>query len=590
MNKKKIIIIAIVVVLVIALAIGLTMYFMKRAKYVYDIEMVSDIEYNVINVDNRVGVIDRNGNVVIEPNYDVVQIPNPSRPVFVCMSNYNTETQEYETKVLNDRKEQILTGYESVQAIPAETTADGVPFEKTVLKYKKDGKYGLINLDGKEITDAIYNDISAVKYKEGMLLVEQDGKYGVININGVQVIKTEYDNIAVDNYYDVNTKYQKTGFIVCKTEENGYRYGYINYKGDKVLDTEYTEIERISEIEDDNNIYLVAYRDGQAGLLRNKSNILEYEYEEITYNAYNDVFVIQRNGKQGVVDREGNVKIEPLYTNLTFGGIYVNAQEDGTSKIIDLNGNEVTDGYIYKMPTTDGQHSIVYGEDDVYKIIDNSGNIVVDKDYTYIEEINNNRFIVANYNNNGIIDLTGKSLVDLKYSSIFKLDNTELIQANISSTNTISLINQNMEIVATMDEAGVEVKDSYVRLYSETENRYFDYAGNELTAKEVFPNNQLYAKKIDDKWGFVDKDGNLKVQNEYDMVTEFNEYGFAGIKLDGKWGVISQNGEIVQDPTYELDIVSPSFIGKYYRADEWYGSNYYTNASSADEEIDGESE
>ena len=139
MNKKKIIIIAIVVVLVVALAIGLTIYFMKRAKYVYDIEMVSDIKYNVINVDNRVGVIDGSGNVVIEPNYDVVQIPNPSRPVFVCMSNYNTETQEYETKVLNDRKEQILTGYESVQAIPAETTADGVPFEKSVLKYKKDG-------------------------------------------------------------------------------------------------------------------------------------------------------------------------------------------------------------------------------------------------------------------------------------------------------------------------------------------------------------------------------------------------------------------------------------------------------------------
>ena len=74
------------------------------------------------------------------------------------------------------------------------------------------------------------------------------------------------------------------------------------------------------------------------------------------------------------------------------------------------------------------------------------------------------------------------------------------------------------------------------------------------------------------------------------MVTEFNEYGFAGVKKEGKWGVINENGEIVQEPTYELEIVSPKFIGKYYRADEAYGSNYYTNVSKTTKETDGESE
>ncbi len=578
MKKKKIIILVVVLIVVIAIAVTLTMYFRKRAKYVYDIEVVTQREYNTINVDNRYGVIDGNGNVVIEPTYDVIQIPNPSKPVFICMSDYNTETKQYQTKVLNDKKEQIITGYDNVQAIPTETTADGIPFEKTVLKYLKDGKYGLISMDGKEITDPVYDDISAVNYKEGMLLVEQDGKVGVININGMQVIKVEYDSITVDNYYNVDTKYERTGFIVCKRGENGYRYGYIDYQGDIILDAEYTELARVTEMEEDNAIYLIAYKDGQAGLLRNKKIILNHEYENITYNSYNDVFVIQRNGKQGIADRDGNIKIDTKYTNLTFGGVYINVTEEETEKVLDLNGNEMTDGYISKMPTKDGEHSIVYGEDEIYKIIDNSGNIIIDKNYTYIEELDNNYFIVANYNNNGIVDLTGKSLVDLKYSSIFKLDNTGLLQANISSTNTISLINSNMEIVATMDNASIEVKDNYVRLYSETENRYFNYSGNELTAQELFPDNKLYAKKINDKWGFADKDGNLVVQNEYDMVTEFNSYGFAGIKVDGKWGVINENGEIVQEPIYELDNISPTFIGKYYKADEWYGNDYYTDA------------
>lgn len=584
MSKKKLIIlIAVILVIIIAIVIGLTMYFTKRAKYVYDVEQVTQIEYNTIQVNNRYGVIDGDGNVIIEPNYDVIQIPNPSKPVFICMSDYNTETRQYQTKVLNDRKEQIITGYENVQAIPTQTTADGIPFEKTVLKYLRNGKYGLINMEGEEITEPIYDDISAVTYKEGMFLVEQDGKVGVINLNGVQVIDVEYDNITVDNYYDVSTKYQRTGFIVRKTEENGYRYGYIDYQGDIILDTEYTEIERVTEIEDEKNVYLIAYKDGQAGLLRNNKIVLNHEYEDITYNSYNDVFVVQRNGKQGVVDREGNIKLDTKYTNISFGGIYVNVTEDETDKVLDLNGNEITDGYISRMPTKDGAHSIVYGEDEVYKIIDNNGNIVIDKNYTYIEELDNNYFIVASYNNNGIVDLTGKSVIDLRYSSIFKLDNTNLLQANISSTNTISLINSNMQIVATMDEAAIEVKDNYVRLYSETENRYFDYSGNELTAQEVFPNNNLYARKINDTWGFVDKEGNLVVQNEYDMVTEFNEYGFAGIKVDGKWGVINSNGEVVLEPVYELESISPNFIGVYYKAEEWYGNDYYTNEVTSEE-------
>ena len=236
------------------------------------------------------------------------------------------------------------------------------------------------------------------------------------------------------------------------------------------------------------------------------------------------------------------------------------------------------------MPTEDGQHFIVYNEEGIYKIIDNNGNIVVDRSYTNIEEIANNYYIVANNRNNGIIDLTGKSLVELRYNSIVKLDNTELLQANISATSTVSLINKNMQIVVTMDNASIDVEDGYIRLYSETEDKYFDYAGNELSAKDVFPNNTMYAQEENGKWGFVDQNGNTKVAYDYDMVTELNEYGFAGIKKDGKWGVIDENGQVVQEPIYVLDEISPSFIGKYYKVDEWYGNAYYTD--KVDEETE----
>lgn len=578
MNKKKVIVFIVLVLIIIAVAVSLIIYFSERAKYIFDVEYVSNIEYNIIEKDGSYGVIDGDGNIVVEPTYNVIQIPNPSKPLFICMSNYNTETKEYETKVLNEKREQIITGYSNVQAIPTDSTADGVPYENTVLKYKKDGKYGIISTEGEEITEPIYEDISAVTYKEGMLLVKENGKYGVININGKVVIKPEYDNITVDNYYDAETKYQKTGFIVCNINEEGYRYGYVDYRGKKILDTIYTEIERVTEIENEDDIYIIAYKDGQAGLLKNKKVVLNYEYEEIMYYSYNDVFIVQRNAKQGIADRNGNIKIDTKYTNMSFGGIYVNVtDENNESKILDLNGNEVTDGYVAKMPTQDGMHYIVYDEEGIYKIIDNNGNIVIDKQYTNIEEIGNNYYIVANNRNNGIIDLSGKSLVELKYNSIVKIDNTELLQANISETSTVSLINKNMEVVVTMDDANMDIEDGYIRLYSENENKYFDYAGKELKAEEVFPNNNIYASEKDGKWGFVDKNGNTVIENKYDMVTELNEYGFAGIKEDGKWGIVNSEGKIIQEPTYELEEVSPKFIGKYYKLEEWNGNAYYTD-------------
>lgn len=578
MKKKKLfIILAIVVILAVAITFTV-LYFADRAKYVYDIEKVTQIDYNIISKEERYGVIDRQGNILVEPIYDIIQIPNPSKPIFICMSDYNVEKKEYVSKVLNEKGEELYQGYESIQAIPSETTEDSIPFEKTVLKYKKDGKYGLLSIDGKEITKPVYEEISSMTYKEGMLVVKQGENLGVININGKTVIDINYATITSDNYYNNQTKYKTTGFIVSQKKDDGYKYGYINYKGRKVLDTIYTEIERVTEIQEDKNVYLVAIKDGQVGLLKNSKQILNHEYEDISYNLYNDVFIIQRNAKQGITDKEGNTKIPTEYDNILFGGIYINAKKGEEIYVLDLNGNKIENtDIVSKVPTKDGQNYIVSDKNEIYKVVNKDGNIIIDKNYSYIEEIKDNFFIVANGNKNGIIDLSGKALVDLKYSSIFKLEGTDLLQANISATNTISLISKDMQVIATMDNAAVKVENGYVVLYSNTENKYFDYSGKTLTNKEVYPNNLLYAKLINEKWGFVDKNGNLKVQNEYDMVTEFNEYGFAGIKKDDKWGVIDSNGEIIQKPIYKINWDNPEFIGKFYKQTEWYGDLYYTD-------------
>ena len=83
-----------------------------------------------------------------------------------------------------------------------------------------------------------------------------------------------------------------------------------------------------------------------------------------------------------------------------------------------------------------------------------------------------------------------------------------------------------MKEIVSMDNAIVkEVKDekAYILLYSDTDFKYLDKKGNILTSQNLFENNSLFAKNINGKWGFVDKDGNLKVQNDYELVTDLNK-------------------------------------------------------------------
>ena len=576
MKKSKWVILSIILILILIVGF-ISIYLWKKSDSSYEIEKVTEIKYNLINENKKYGVIDETGKIVIEPKYDIIQIPNPSKPVFICMHDYNINLQQYETEVFDNKGNKIFTEYDSVQALPTESTWDGIPFEKSVLKCKRNNKYGLITLENKVITEPIYDSIKAINYKEGMLLVEKDKKYGAINIKGKIIIKPEYDQISIDNYYNSETMYKASGFIVKKKNEDSYKYGYINSKGKMLLPPEYTEISRINEIIDDKNVYLLVLKEGQAGVVKNNKVVLDFEYEDISYNLFNNMFIIQRNSKSGIADIKGKVIIQPEYDSIMFGGIYVNAIKDGEVTVLDINGKKLDNNNIYaKLPTTNPNYYITIDKNEIYRIVDKDNNIKIENNYTYIEHIKDDYFIIYKNGKNGIIDLSGKSIADLKYNSIFKISGTEIVQANINSTNNITLLNKEMKIVCNMNNANIEKKENYVVIYSKDDMKYFDYSGNEISYKNLYPNNKLYAKKINGKWGFIDKADKLIIQNEYEMVTEFNNYGFAGIKKDGKWGVVNSEGTIIQEPIYELKWENPSFIGKYYKVQAW-GEQYYSS-------------
>ena len=574
----------ILLAIIVAIAVIVTIVVINELSLQYNIEEIKEYNYFLFTQDSKYGVIDKNGNIIIEPKYIAVQIPNPSKPVFVCISNYNQETKNYETEVLNDNAQKILTNYQNVQAITIDTNTEVSHYEKSVLTYEQNGKYGLITLEGKVITKPIYDEISSINYKEGTFLVKKDGKAGVINMKGKVIIKNDYETITSDNYYNEATKNKTTGFIVSKKTENGFRYGYINYRGRIILKTEYTQLERVNQIPSEKDLYFIAFKDGQAGLMKNKQIILNHEYQEIEYYAVNDIFITTRNGKKGVVTRSGQTILHSEYDNILFGGIYLNAIKGDETFIFDTKGNKIETKNISLTETDSPNYYIAIDKNDIYTVVNANGDIIIDNNYTYIGYLPGNYFIVSKDGKNGIVDHTGKIVLEMKYTSIFRCNDTNLIQTEIADTKTIELYNLKIEQIAKMDNAEITQYEpsalnpnKYIMLASENNFSYYDENGNKLEAKDIFPNNNLLAKNVNGKWVFTDREGNIKLDNNYEMITDFNEYGFAGIKVNGKWGVINQNGEVLQEPTYKLDWYQPSFLGKYYKVRTWQTEARYSS-------------
>lgn len=226
-NKLKTGIIIGILLVVISIVVSIYFYLDYQAKQ-YEVEEVTHFSYYLLYENKKMGVIDTNGNILVEPIYDDIKIPNPTNPVFVCAN-------EEKTLVLNDKKETLFTQFEEVTAINTKGTASNMPYEKKVLRYKQNGKYGLIDYEGKIVTKPIYEQIEGLENKESELLVKKEGKYGVINQKGARIIKTQYDEIIADGYYDENQKYALSGYVVGTKTEDGYRFRIYKFKKKKSI-------------------------------------------------------------------------------------------------------------------------------------------------------------------------------------------------------------------------------------------------------------------------------------------------------------------------------------------------------------------
>ena len=348
-----------------------------------------------------------------------------------------------------------------------------------------------------------------------------------------------------------------------------------------ILKPEYNELSRITDIMDNENAYLLCAKNGQFGVNKNEKEIVKNEYQSISYDKTNDLLVVEKSKKYGIASLDGKIIVPAQFLQIDVIGNYLYAKNEQGTIVYDNQGKETnmdtnisilnTENEKYKIKI-DNQNGTKYG------LITKEGKELIEEKYSYMEYLYNDYFIVSNENSKlGVVDNKDAVKIPIENDSVQKVEGTDLIQAVVA--NTTKLYDKTMNNICEMENATVEVNSDYIKIYNDKQIQYFSKDGKELKNTDTYPNNELFSKQENGKWGFVNKNGSMVVEAKYDKVTEFNEYGYAAVNKDGKWGAINKKGEEVVEPIYTInDNKEPSFIGKYYQVKYGFGEVYYTDA------------
>lgn len=300
LNLKKVFGTIITVIVFIMVVITINKILSKEAEKIQTEKLTFISAYQ----NGKWGVINNKGELVVDTTYDeMIIIPNPEKAIFVCTYNVNDETEEYKTKIINDKNEELFTGYDKVESIENFDSKQNLWFEKNLLRVQKNGKYGLIDLDGKTVLNVEYDSILALKSVEENLKISKNGKYGIVNNQGQIIVPTEYSDVQV-----LKEGYSNEYKII---DENG-KQGIISTSGTIIVNPQYDEIKYINS----NEIYS-AKIDNKWNLINKKGEVLNNNYDDYTY-LKGDYVIAQKDGKYGIITTNGDVKIEPTYEELKY--------------------------------------------------------------------------------------------------------------------------------------------------------------------------------------------------------------------------------------------------------------------------------
>lgn len=262
-------------------------------------------DYLIVRYNGKYGVINREGDIVVTPRYELLEhLENPN--YFRVMSGYYYGVIDATGRII------VPIEYEYIGRM-----------EEDMIVARKDGVYGCFDKDGRNVVPFDYQEIK--EYVGGMARICEKSRFGFIDKNGQDLVAPFSD--------DVENFCEDCALVTIKN-----KVGFVNLQGDWIVPTIYEDASSFS-----GGLAAVCMNKKYGYINKSGEYVIPARYDFADkFNPDHKIARISNGDKWGVVDMSGNEVVMPIYDEIVIcADGYICVKKDGKSGILSPLGKEI---------------------------------------------------------------------------------------------------------------------------------------------------------------------------------------------------------------------------------------------------------
>lgn len=328
--------------------------------------------------------MDKNGKEVLKPEYNEISRVTELEDKD---SAYLICSKNGQYGLTKNEKIILANEYQSIQYVP----------NNKVFLIEKSKKYGATDLEGKIIVPIQYKEINIT----GIYLYAQDEQ-------GVTVYDTKGEQVKIDsNTAIINTGNEKYK-IRIKNEEST-KYELINQEGKQLIQEAYNYMEYLYD-----NYFIVSDQNGKLGIIDDKGNVKVDIDKDSTQKVQNTDLIqatLTENKTIQLYSKEMKMLCELQNATIEVNNDTIKIYNDTEIKYFDKKGKELKNTEVYS-----SNKLFVSIKDEKYGFVDNNNKVVVDYKYDKAYEFNENGFAAVKKDGKwGTINEQGQEVISPSY-------------------------------------------------------------------------------------------------------------------------------------------------------------------------------
>jgi WG containing repeat len=433
----------------------------------------------------------------------------PVRPIFILLfvgcvfsseaSPYKLFEQNGKVGIKNDRGQVVIPP--AFEALGWSDGSFSVIGETT--GYRVQNHWGLINLKKEFITPAEFEELV---YQGGEFVVARkqlnpaSTKSGCINLRGEIILPFVYDGIKVNGLRA----------IVFNLVGSRFSYGLTNMKNEVLIPLLYKDIQSLGTLR-----YAVENREGKIALFSESGTVVSDFTIDSLSTFYKGYSIIHEHGLQGLIDREGVMKVPARYQSIKI-------EEDG--RVLGKLPGE----WIY----LDGQNRVLT-------------RILADD----LLPVSNKRTIIKSGNKFGLVDDLHQPLLPTEWDSLSELED-DLFLAKRSDRWGVIRSTSELQVPVVYDT--LQFYEGGYRAFLKTSGcLLLDRSGTVKTAKAYRSiqefDSSTWKVRNGIYWGLLDQEGNEVVHCVFDSIGDRTS-NLVAVKFKGLYGIIDLQGNWIIAP------------------------------------------